>query len=101
MESPSPESNTGKNIDGLSSLLTFPCAYPLRVMGAAGSEFQARAIEIVRRHVPDIDGSKIETRPSREGRYVSYTFRFTATSRGQLDRLYTELNQCELVKAIL
>ena len=101
MESPSPESNTGKNVDGLSSLLTFPCAYPLRVMGAAGSEFQARAIEIVRRHVPDIDGSKIETRPSREGRYVSYTFRFTATSRGQLDRLYTELNQCELVKAIL
>ena len=101
MESPSPESNTGKNVDGLSSLLEFPCAYPLRVMGAAGSEFQARAIEIVRRHVPDIDGSKIETRPSREGRYVSYTFRFTATSRGQLDRLYTELNQCELVKAIL
>jgi hypothetical protein len=101
MESASSESNKGKNVDGLSSLLEFPCAYPLRVMGAAGSEFQARAIEIVRRHVPDIDGSKIETRPSREGRYVSYTFRFTATSRGQLDRLYTELNQCELVKAIL
>lgn len=101
MGSPSPESNKGKNVDGLSSLLEFPCAYPLRVMGAAGSEFQARAIEIVRRHVPDIDGSEIETRPSREGRYVSYTFRFTATSRGQLDRLYTELNECELVKAIL
>ena len=101
MESAGPESKKENNVDGLSSLLEFPCAYPLRVMGAAGSEFQARAIEIVRRHVPDIDGSKIETRPSREGRYVSYTFRFTATSRGQLDRLYTELNQCELVKAIL
>jgi uncharacterized protein len=101
MESAGPESNNEKNADGLESLLTFPCAYPLRVMGVAGSEFQARAIEIVRRHVPDIDGSTIETRPSREGRYVSYTFRFTATSRVQLDRLYTELNQCELVKAIL
>ena len=101
MESAGPESKKENNVDGLSSLLEFPCAYPLRVMGAAGSEFQAKAIEIVRRHVPDIDGSKIETRPSREGRYVSYTFRFTATSRGQLDRLYTELNQCELVKAIL
>jgi putative lipoic acid-binding regulatory protein len=101
MESPSPESNSGKNAEGLPSLLTFPCAYPLRVMGVAGSEFQARAIEIVRHHVPDIDGSTIETRPSREGRYVSYTFRFTATSRDQLDQLYTELNQCELVKAIL
>jgi hypothetical protein len=101
MESAGSESKKENNADGLSSLLEFPCAYPLRVMGAAGSEFQARAIEIVRRHVPDIDGSKIETRPSREGRYVSYTFRFTATSRGQLDRLYTELNQCELVKAIL
>lgn len=101
MESPSPESNKEKNVEGHPSLLTFPCDYPLRVMGVAGTEFQARTIEIVRHHVPDIDGSTIETRPSREGRYVSYTFRFTATSRDQLDQLYTELNQCELVKAIL
>lgn len=83
------------------SLLEFPCAYPLKVMGAAGESFQARAFEIVSRHVPDLDGSKVETRASRKGRYVSYTFRFTATSRRQLDELYSDLGQCEDVRAVL
>jgi putative lipoic acid-binding regulatory protein len=70
-------------------------------MGAVGSDFEARAFEIVGRHVPSLDRSLVESRASREGRYVSYTFRFTATSRGQLEELYADLNQCEQVKAVL
>ena len=96
-----PESDKETSADALSGLLKFPCAYPLKVMGIAGTEFQSKAFKIVEHHVPDLDGAKVDTRESREGSYVSYTFHFTATSRGQLDRLYTELNECELVKAIL
>ena len=83
------------------SLLQFPCDYPLKVMGAAGGTLKARAFEIVSRHVPDLDRSRVETRASRKGRYVSYTFRFTATSRRQLDDLYAELGQCQDVRAVL
>jgi len=93
-----PAKATGSENEGL---LVFPCEYPLKVMGAAGSEFQALAFEIVRRHVPGLDGSRVETRPSREGRYVSYTFHFTATSRAQLDELYAELGRHEEVRAAL
>ena len=82
-------------------LLVFPCEYPLKVMGAAGSQFRALVFEIVGRHVPGLDGSRVETRPSREGRYVSYTFRFTATSRAQLDELYAELGRHEEVRMAL
>ena len=79
----------------------FPCAYPLKVMGAVGPEFQAHALAVVRRHVPDLDSSRVESRTSRGGRYVSYTFHFTATSRAQLDELYADLNRCEDVRAVL
>ena len=75
-----PAKDPGSQSEGL---LVFPCDYPLKVMGAAGSQFRALAFEIVGRHVPDLDGSRVEIRPSREGRYVSYTFRFTATSRSK------------------
>lgn len=81
--------------------LQFPCAYPLKVMGADCQEFKAQAFAIVRRHVPDLDSSLVESRSSREGRYVSYTFHFTATRREQLDELYADLNQCEDVRAVL
>ncbi|MDG2335858.1 MAG: DUF493 domain-containing protein [Myxococcota bacterium] len=91
-EPPSPETE---------SPLKFPCEYPLKVMGVTGSEFQSEAFSIVGRHVPDLDGSRVETRKSREGRYVSYTFHFTAQRREQLEALYTELNASELVRAVL
>ncbi len=81
--------------------LQFPCAYPLKVMGADSPEFQAQAFAIVRRHVPDLDSSLVESRSSREGRYVSYTFHFTATRREQLDELYADLDECEDVRAVL
>ena len=86
---------------GEKSLLEFPCDYPLKVMGAAGEGFQARAFEIVSRHVPELDATRVETRASRQGQYVSYTFHFTATSRRQLDALYADLGRCDDVRAVL
>ena len=101
MTSEGPNNTPSKNTSESLGLLEFPCAYPLKIMGAAGPEFQDKAFEIVRRHMPDVNGSTVETRKSRGGRYVSYTFQLNATSRNQLDRLYSDLNQCELVKAVL
>ncbi len=53
--------------------------------------FTGAVIEIVRRHAPDFEPSSIETRPSREGKYLSLTLTVNATSREQLDALYQEL----------
>jgi hypothetical protein len=42
-------------------------------------------------HAPDFMPGTIETRPSREGKYVSLTATVNAHSREQLDALYREL----------
>jgi putative lipoic acid-binding regulatory protein len=83
------------------SLLQFPCEFPIKIMGAAVPEFRERVLEIVRRHAPEVDGSRVREAASREGRYLSITVTLRAESREQLDGLYRELTGCELVAVVL
>ncbi len=73
------------------SLLDFPTAFPIKIMGRREGGFTTAVIEIVRRHAPDFVPGTIETRPSREGKYISLTVTVNATSQQQLDALYREL----------
>jgi len=73
------------------SLLDFPTAFPIKIMGRREGGFTTAVIEIVRRHAPDFVPGTIETRPSREGKYISLTATVNATSQEQLDALYREL----------
>lgn len=74
------------------SLLDFPCDFPVKVMGRAAEDFVAVVTEIVTRHVPELDESRITTRASRDGNFVSVTFTIVARDRQQLDTLYEELS---------
>jgi putative lipoic acid-binding regulatory protein len=87
--------------DQVTSILDFPCSYPIKVMGRAEPGFDELVAGIVARHIGEIDGRSIESRPSRKGSYVSITVTFTATSREQLDGLYRELTAHERVSAVL
>ena len=73
------------------SLLEFPAAFPIKIMGRREGGFTKAVIEIVLRHAPDFAPGTIETRPSREGKYISLTATVNATSQEQLDALYREL----------
>ncbi len=73
------------------SLLDFPTAFPIKIMGRREGGFTKAVIEIVLRHAPDFAPGSIETRPSREGKYISLTATVNATSQEQLDSLYREL----------
>ena len=75
----------------MESALAFPTAFPIKIMGRRESGFTSGVIEIVKRHAPDFAPGTIETRPSREGKYVSLTATVNATSQEQLDALYREL----------
>lgn len=75
-----------------SSLLKFPCDYPLKVFGRPESGLEARVLEIVRRHVGDSSALDVRARPSRSGNYTALTIQFRATSRQQLDAIYQELS---------
>jgi hypothetical protein len=81
-----------------SELIEFPCAFPIKIMGDATSEFRQTVIEIVRRHAPDTEDESFSYRESSTGRYLSITATVTAQSRSQLDNLYTDITSCDLVK---
>ncbi len=83
------------------TLLEFPSAFPLKIMGSAGDQLAQAVLEIVRRHAPDFDGATMEMRPSSKGNYIGLTCTINATSKAQLDALYAELSAHPLVKVVL
>ena len=84
-----------------SSLLEFPCAFPLKIMGLADEALAQTVLEIVRRHAPDFDGATMEMRASSKGNYLGLTCTIEAVSQAQLDALYRELSGHPLVKVVL
>lgn len=89
------------NENGQESLIEFPCAFPIKVMGRSQSGFEEIVMDIAQRHDPQFDPATVETRSSREGTYVSVTLNVQATSREQLDRLYQELCDHPMVTMVL
>lgn len=83
------------------TLLEFPCAFPLKIMGRREADFAQQILAVVLRHAADFDASTMEMRPSRAGNYLSLTCTIRATSQAQLDALYRELSAHPLVKVVL
>lgn len=73
------------------STLSFPCQFPIKVMGYWAEDFDALVTQIVRRHVQDLGEGAVRSRESRGGRYVSVTVTIEAKSRDQLDAIYRDL----------
>lgn len=79
------------------SALTFPCQFPIKVMGLATDDFDALVVTLIRRHSPDLLEGAVRTRLSRAGKYMSVTVTVEARSRLQLDDIYRELTGNERV----
>ncbi|WP_295543709.1 DUF493 domain-containing protein [uncultured Thiohalocapsa sp.] len=79
------------------TLLDFPCIFPIKAMGAADTAIEAVVREILHRHVPDLDPGAVTTRASSGGKWLAVTARVRAQSKAQLDAIYRELSDHELV----
>ncbi len=79
------------------SPLTFPCLFPIKVIGVASNSLEEEIVTIISRHIPPTERPDISTRPSNKGRYLSITIRLRASSRQQLDSIYRDLTACEQV----
>jgi len=88
-------------MDEKETAFSFPCKFPIKVMGTSVSGFEARALGIVRQHVPDFANEAMRVNTSRNGNYLSVTFVIRATGRDQLDALYRELTACDDVLMVL
>ncbi len=83
------------------TLLEFPCEFPLKIMGKADDSLAQVVLDIVTVHAPDFDGATMEMRASSGGNYLSLTCTVIATSKPQLDALYTELSSHPMIKVVL
>ncbi len=83
------------------SALTFPCVFPIKIMGRTQDGFAQAIAEVVRKHASDFDPAALEMRASKEGNWLSVTATINATSRAQLDDLYRELVAHPMVKMVL
>lgn len=81
--------------------MKFPCNFPIKVMGKANLDFEARILSIIRRHTPDLGEAAIKIRHSKEGTYMSITAMIPAKSQKQLDNIYQELSSDKLVLMVL
>lgn len=79
------------------TLFDFPCEFPIKIMGKASDEFEVAVYGIVRKHFTGIAQDALKSRPSADGKYLAITVTVTAHSRAQLDAVYIELNNHELV----
>jgi uncharacterized protein len=83
------------------SLIEYPSAFPIKVMGAQAEGFVEAIVAVARHFDPGFDPATVETRPSKAGNYLGITITVTATSREQLDELYRTLTTHPMVKVVL
>jgi putative lipoic acid-binding regulatory protein len=82
-------------------LLTFPCEFPIKIMGPAEPSFADTIGALVHQHCPDFDPATLVQRPSRAGNYLGLTATIQAISREQLDTLYRALSSHPMVLVVL
>lgn len=83
------------------SLLTFPCRFPIKIMGANAQGFSQAIAELVKMHDPQFDEFSIEYRESKSGNYMGLTVTVNAQSQEQLDQIYHALTSHPMVKVVL
>ncbi|HUL11621.1 MAG TPA: DUF493 domain-containing protein [Methylococcaceae bacterium] len=78
--------------DNPAPLLNFPCDFPIKAFGHSRADFDLIIAEIVRRHAPDLGADAIAVRPSKGGKYTAVTITVRASSKAQLDAIYSDLS---------
>ncbi|MEO6292089.1 MAG: DUF493 domain-containing protein [Burkholderiaceae bacterium] len=83
------------------SLIVYPCAFPIKVMGTKVEGFVHAITAVAHAFDPTFDATTLELRESKGGNYLGITVTVTATSREQLDELYRTLSTHPMVKMVL
>lgn len=83
----------------LNELLEFPCSFTYKVMGHAKPELVDQVVEVIQHHAPGDYTPSVK--PSSKGNYHSVSVTINATHIEQVETLYKELGELELVRMVL
>ena len=82
--------------------IQFPCEnYPIKVLGESGSELHNYVIDIMERHAPGFDQTRITINESSKGKFQSVTVWITATGVDQLTAIHNDLRINRLIKMVM
>jgi uncharacterized protein len=79
------------------SLMQFPCDFPIKAFGIKSDQFEIDVLTIIRQYVPDIEENAINSRPSKDGKYLALTITVPVENKQQLDNIYQALTSCPSV----
>ena len=79
------------------TLLEFPCAFPIKIMGRESPEFRVLARSLVEKHTGSLTDDAVHAALSRNGSFVSVTVTVNAQSQQQLDDIYREVTSNDKV----
>ena len=79
-------------LEQTTTLLEFPCRFPIKAMGRNEDDFEQLVTSIVLTHAVLWPDEPIRVAPSKEGTFISVTTVIEATSQQQLDSIYLELS---------
>lgn len=83
----------------LNELLTFPCNFTFKVMGAANINLSDKVVMEVQKVIPG--DYTTSSKPSAKGNYESVSITIRATAIEQIETLYQTLAKIESVRMVL
>jgi len=82
--------------------IEFPCEdYPIKVLGEAHPDVHSFVIEVMERHAPGFDQTRITINESSKGSFKSLTIWITATGEDQLSAINTDLRVDKRIKMVM
>lgn len=81
--------------------ITYPCDYPIKVVGDVTEKFHREVCDAVERHDPLMTTEKISQKTSKKGNFISISFMLRATSEAQISALFADLKEIDSVRLVL
>ncbi len=81
--------------------ITFPCEYPIKVLGRAVEAFEPTVMTIFRQRAPGFSEKRVVVKPSRNGTFQSITVTIEAQSESQLRKIHEDLMGTGLVSMVI
>ena len=81
--------------------ITFPCDYPIKVIGDMTPDFKDFVVRVARRHDPHLQEKDVSVNSSRNGRFLSVRLVIRATGEPQISSLFNDLKGSGRVRMVL
>jgi len=96
-----PTTTTPQPPTDVDPLISYPCRFPIKVMGERSDSFLPEMLAVARRFDPEMAAESVEIRSSSGGKYLGLTLHVWVISRSQLDAVYRALSGHPMVKVTL